>query len=139
MAYNFKKLSDVEVVETPADAANVLIEENGVIKRAPKSEVGGSQKVVVQVSYNEGSSASADMSFAEIVSAISAGLTVEMLLMFNNEIPIRCYLGIPLENVLIFASVPAILGSFPESFNVVINESGVQVQHIGYEMTGNAV
>lgn len=36
----FKKLSDVEVVETPAETANVLIEENGVIKKAPKTAVG---------------------------------------------------------------------------------------------------
>lgn len=37
----FKKLSDVEVVETVSDSANVLIEENGVIKKVPKSQVGG--------------------------------------------------------------------------------------------------
>ncbi len=33
MAYEFKKLSDVEVVEAPANNANILIEENGVIKK----------------------------------------------------------------------------------------------------------
>lgn len=37
----FKKLSDVEVVAEPTESANVLIEENGVIKKAPVSEVGG--------------------------------------------------------------------------------------------------
>lgn len=37
----FKKLSDVEVVAEPAESANVLIEENGVIKKAPKTAVGG--------------------------------------------------------------------------------------------------
>lgn len=37
----FKKLSAVEVVETVSDVAHVLIEENGVIKRVPKDEVGG--------------------------------------------------------------------------------------------------
>lgn len=36
----FKKLSAVEAVETVGDAAHVLIEEDGVIKRAPKDEVG---------------------------------------------------------------------------------------------------
>jgi hypothetical protein len=35
MAYEFKKLSAVEAVETPADTANVLIEEDGVIKKTP--------------------------------------------------------------------------------------------------------
>ena len=42
MAYEFKRLSDVEVVAEPAESANVLIEENGVIKKAPKTAVGGS-------------------------------------------------------------------------------------------------
>lgn len=37
----FKRLSDVEVVAEPTEAANVLIEENGVIKKAPKTAVGG--------------------------------------------------------------------------------------------------
>ena len=37
----FRKLSDVEVVAEPAESANVLIEENGVIKKAPKTAVGG--------------------------------------------------------------------------------------------------
>lgn len=37
----FKRLSDVEVVAEPTKSANVLIEENGVIKKAPKTAVGG--------------------------------------------------------------------------------------------------
>lgn len=41
MAYEFKRLSDVEVVTEPTESANVLIEENGVIKKAPKTAVGG--------------------------------------------------------------------------------------------------
>lgn len=36
----FKRLSDVEVVAEPTESANVLIEENGVIKKAPKTAVG---------------------------------------------------------------------------------------------------
>lgn len=41
----FKRLSDVEVVAVPAESANVLIEENGVIKKAPKTAVGGAGAV----------------------------------------------------------------------------------------------
>lgn len=37
----FKKLSAVEAVASVSDTANVLIEEDGVIKRAPKTAVGG--------------------------------------------------------------------------------------------------
>ena len=41
MTYNFKSVADVEVVEKPTTSANVLIEEDGIIKRASKSAVGG--------------------------------------------------------------------------------------------------
>lgn len=41
MAYNFKSIADVEVVAEPTESANVLIEENGVIKKTPKTAVGG--------------------------------------------------------------------------------------------------
>ena len=41
MAYNFKSIADVEVVAEPTESANVLIEENGIIKKAPKTAVGG--------------------------------------------------------------------------------------------------
>ena len=37
----FKKLSEVEAVRAVQDNANVLIEEDGVIKKAPKTAVGG--------------------------------------------------------------------------------------------------
>ena len=63
MSYEFKKLSDVAIVETPSDTANVLIEENGVIKKAPKTAVGGTNTsgsaedtgydMVIRVSYDE--------------------------------------------------------------------------------------
>jgi hypothetical protein len=36
---DFKKLSAVDAVSTVSDSATVLIEENGVIKRAPKADV----------------------------------------------------------------------------------------------------
>ena len=41
MAYNFKSIADVEVITEPAESANVLIEENGIIKKTPKSAIGG--------------------------------------------------------------------------------------------------
>ena len=40
MSYEFTKLSDVTLVNTPASSANVLIEENGTVKKVPKAEVG---------------------------------------------------------------------------------------------------
>jgi hypothetical protein len=43
----FTRLADVEVVETAADADKVLIEQNGEIKRVPKTEVGGSGNILI--------------------------------------------------------------------------------------------
>ena len=51
----FKKLSAVEAVEAVGDSAHVLIEENGVIKRTPKTAVGGSGEtpdMVITVNSN---------------------------------------------------------------------------------------
>ena len=42
MSYEFKKISEVEVLETVSDEAHVLVEEDGAVKRVPKTEVGGS-------------------------------------------------------------------------------------------------
>jgi hypothetical protein len=56
MAYNFKSIADVEVVAEPAESANVLIEENGVIKKAPKTAVGGAGGYDAIVECIDGSS-----------------------------------------------------------------------------------
>lgn len=53
MSMEFKKLSDVAAVETVTDTANVLIEEDGVIKKAPKNEVGGAGGYVVELTAQD--------------------------------------------------------------------------------------
>ena len=47
MSYEFTKLSDVTLVNTPASSANVLIEEGGTVKKVPKAEIGA------QADWNE--------------------------------------------------------------------------------------
>lgn len=50
----FKKLSAVEKIEKPSDTANVLIEENGVVKKAPKTAVGGIEAdMIIHVTESE--------------------------------------------------------------------------------------
>lgn len=49
MSYNFKSIADVEITEKPSESASVLIEEDGEIKRAPKSAVGGTSNSLVMV------------------------------------------------------------------------------------------
>lgn len=46
MAYNFKSIADVDIVTEPSETANVLIEEDGVIKKAPKTAIGGGEYVL---------------------------------------------------------------------------------------------
>lgn len=48
----FKKLGAVEAVTSVSDTASVLIEEDGVIKRAPKNEVGGGAKKELVYEWN---------------------------------------------------------------------------------------
>ena len=45
----FKKLSEVERIETVSDNATVLVEEDGEIKRVPKKEVGGAGGYVIRL------------------------------------------------------------------------------------------
>jgi hypothetical protein len=57
----FKKLSEVEIVESPADNANVLIEEEGVIKKVAKSAVGGGMPKVYEINSMGMYACNADM------------------------------------------------------------------------------
>ncbi len=61
----FKKLSAVETVESVSDAATVLIEENGVIKKAPKDEIGTNMKKLSAVETVESVSESANVLIEE--------------------------------------------------------------------------
>ena len=45
----FKRLSEVEQIETASDNATVLIEEGGDIKRVPKSAVGGAGGYIIHL------------------------------------------------------------------------------------------
>lgn len=49
----FKKLSEVEQIETASDNATVLVEEGGEIKRVPKKEVGGAGGYVATITIND--------------------------------------------------------------------------------------
>lgn len=80
----FKRLSDVEVVAEPTESANVLIEEDGVIKKAPKTVVGGGEPDMVinikkwtQTIANEGITASdvaiEDGSITNVFNALGEG------------------------------------------------------------------
>lgn len=90
----FTKLADVEVVETANDTDKVLIEQNGEIKRVPKTEVGGSGgMLIIDANIDTGTSevtASANMTFDEAFAAITNrelnGVAVYMSMIVEGQI-----------------------------------------------------
>ena len=82
MAYNFKSIVDVEVVAEPTETANVLIEENGIVKKAPKSVVGGGMGGSLMV--NVGSNGF-DRTYDEIKEVLDNGGVV-LMNMLNQTI-----------------------------------------------------
>jgi hypothetical protein len=55
MAYDFKRLGDVDFVDAPAKNANVLIEENGIIKKVSRNSISGCDAMLVfeNLNYDE--------------------------------------------------------------------------------------
>jgi hypothetical protein len=93
MAYNFKSIADVEVVAEPAESANVLIEENGVIKKAPKTAVGGAggstewDAIIDLIEGSSGYFASMELvsgSYEDLKEKIFSGILPNVLMRYTN-------------------------------------------------------
>lgn len=99
----FMKLADVEVVETATETDKVLIEQNGEIKRVPKTEVGGGgaiKTVIIKSSDYDNAIAGVqtmasapeitceciNMTFEEAYQTMASGEPLSLLgmLVFNN-------------------------------------------------------
>jgi hypothetical protein len=85
----FKRLSDVEVVAEPTESANVLIEENGVIKKAPKTAVGGAggaSKFDLIFYYNNevGQISISNGSYEDFVNKCTNGIAPSVVLISSN-------------------------------------------------------
>lgn len=99
MAYNFKSIADVDMVEAPAETANVLIEEDGVIKKAPKTAVGGeTPDLVISIDGNPYLNITSDkISFTEgsldnVLAALSEKrIPIVKLRFFVETDPDYCY------------------------------------------------
>ena len=75
----FKKLSEVEQIETASDNATVLVEEGGEIKRVPKKEVGGAGGYVIKLANSYIDDAGLyrfDESYDELYEVLMAGGSV---------------------------------------------------------------
>jgi hypothetical protein len=79
MATEFKKLSEVTLLDTAADNTTVLVEDGGEIKRVPKKEVGGAGGYVIKLknSYlNDAGEYQMDESYDELYDVLMAGGSV---------------------------------------------------------------
>ena len=78
MAYEFKKLSEVESLTEVPEGASVLAEVNGDIKRVPKSEVGGAGGYVIKLenSYINNYYYEFEESYDELYDVLVAGGSV---------------------------------------------------------------
>ena len=71
----FTRLAEVDIVETANDTDKVLIEQNGKIKRVPKTEVGGGGggNVLIVVGNAETETFEANMTLTEAIAALHNG------------------------------------------------------------------
>ena len=94
MAYEFKKLSEVEKIEELNDSASVLVEDGGEVKRVAKDKVGGGSG-----GYDMVIAASADIKYAneksilsvesgtcaDVMKAVKAGRNPKILLKYMKH------------------------------------------------------
>ena len=116
MAYNFKSIVDVEVVAEPTETANVLIEENGIVKKAPKSAVGGGMGGSLMVKTlvdQEAGTTSFDRTYDEIKEVLDNGGVVLL-----NQLPTIIALeGGFAPDMVINSSWPLYFGMLVETEN----------------------
>lgn len=104
----FKKLSEVEQIETASDNATVLVEEGGEIKRVPKKEVGGAgiaTAIIKDSNYNNAISGlqtliseapevtyeCINMTFEEAYQTMANGEPLAVMGMLVTEVPFNMY------------------------------------------------
>ena len=113
MAYEFKKLSNVSAVDSVSDNTNVLIEENGTIKKVSKSAVGETaEKIIGKI--------------AEVATIDSTSNNTNVIIEENGEIKrvSKSAVGETAESVISkIAEVPSTT-SVTDTTNVLIEEDG---------------
>ena len=102
----FKKLSEVELLETASDNATVLVEEGGEIKRVAKSEVGGAGIKTAIIKSSDYDNTIAGLSTA----ATAVEITYACLNMTFEEAYQTMASGEPLQAVAMWVSDGAICG-----------------------------
>lgn len=132
----FTKLADVTLVAETTDITNVFIEEDGEIKRVPKTEVGGTGKVIIKSSEYDaaiqtmlsGGAAPSDlgssdatytcinMTFEEAYDALANGEYLDVVLMDTmGSTPITNISLLVAFGGIAFTGSPAIMLLMPET------------------------
>lgn len=111
----FTKLSEVAVVETANDTDKVLIEQNGEIKRVPKTEVGGAGGGMLIINANM------DTGTGEITASANMTLDEALTALNNHELSgAICYVAMIVEGQIMATALEAVMcadysmqGGFP--------------------------
>ena len=88
MSYEFKKISEVDILETVSDEAHVLVEEAGAIKRVSKTEVGGNGKADLVIKLNAPINLNNPTAENTIVTIESGSLQAVVDVLKNGEAPV---------------------------------------------------
>lgn len=80
----FQRLSEVAIVEEAPDTSYVLIENEGEVYRAPKTEVGGGGGKTLIVTVSD-SGPTANMTYNEAVAAFGAKELIGAFCYFDND------------------------------------------------------
>lgn len=133
MAYNFKNLADVELLESMPEEANVLVEVNGTTKRAPQEDgIGKLVEVEALEEVPEGATVLAEVN-GQIKRVPSAGLGggngVNILLIYQTSQSV----GYCTANMT-YSEVRALVeaGTPPLPFVVTVGEDGCDFEFCQY-------
>lgn len=88
MSYEFKKINEVEILETVSDEAHVLVEEAGAIKRVPKTEVGGAGKADMVIKLSSPVITNNSTAENTTVTIESGSLQAVIDVLRNGEVPV---------------------------------------------------
>ena len=118
--YNFKPLSEVELLEEPGEGTTVLAVESGAVKQIPAAKLGGGGTggfiVTAALDVEVGGITGADKTFAEIMTAVEAG-----------AFPVLRLDGTPMDQGYLYLTVMQVVPEAAISFSADVFGSGATI------------
>lgn len=148
MAYEFKKLGEVEALEEVPDGANALIEVNGDIKRVPGSNLGGGggiKTAIIKASNYDNTIAGLqttaavgatysciNMTFEEAYTTMAAGEPLAVMFMLISEGAGVCEQGYAIFAGDAIVGVPCIcVGGYEKELQLFWTEDDLSINQPG--------